>query len=91
MEEAKKLRPADDVLLTVNFMSSKNALEKLAHTQVGVVCGNTSVNVIACEHHVVVMWPTHSQANLLWWWNFGQAGLTPGKIVASLGTRVLMN
>lgn len=50
LDNSLKLRPAQDVLITVNFMTNKNALEHLAQIQVyvGVVC--VDVDVICTSH-----------------------------------------
>ncbi len=39
LDSAFRLRPHEDVLLTVNFMRDRNGLEQLEEFQVGVVCG----------------------------------------------------
>ena len=62
LDSSLKLRPADDVLLTVNFMTDRNGLVHLTEIQVGVVYRDTRMDLIytitcllACEHHVIVM------------------------------------
>ncbi len=42
LDSAFRLRPHEDVLLTVNFMRDRNGLEQLEEFQVGVVCGKIS-------------------------------------------------